>query len=147
METAKRVTGGVIIELVPYAGKPDVRDWFFEPGTETFLDPRAVYEEIGRGRFDGWWLATENGTPCAIIGTYDSPHRWINPFIVAPQMRGRGVATATLLAMIEHPEIPPELWARIDRENWASRRAFEKAGFVEEPEHSNHDTVFVSTSG
>ena len=132
-----------LVELRPYSGTPSVRDWFADEFGGDFAGGFGGYDDSSREYepFGGCFLALLDGEPVAFVGTIvDGPRTWINPLVVSPDHRSRGIGRATLRRLIDDELVRGQLRCDIERENLASMRCFAALGF-EENEFSTPDSA------
>jgi len=79
-----------------------------------------------------WYVGEIDGHPVGAvrIDRHDDRRCWVS-IVLAPDERGKGYGTRILQLLREHVELSV-LWARIHNMNDPSRRAFEKAGYVQD---------------
>lgn len=77
-----------------------------------------------------------------------APELWINEVGVAPTHHGQGIAPRLLGALLDRARALgcTEAWVLTSEDNAAARRAYAKAGGVEEPERPIYVTFPLSTT-
>ena len=103
---------------------------------------RAVLAAIADGKVERYWVATEGDELVGSSSVYSewsdwnaAPYWWLQSFYLVPHARGRGLAAR----MIDHIEGEAraagavELRLYVHRDNARAARAYEKAGFADQP--------------
>lgn len=131
MVTLRTVTDDDVFRLYRWQAAPETRRFFHRPSPPTW-DEHVAYccEHMG----DLFWFVAEtaDGTPVGMVrimpGEGGEP-RWVS-IVVAPEHRGKGFGARILTAARgARPIHAAPLLAEVHRDNAASRRAFEKAGW------------------
>ena len=126
----------VTLAPVTEADRPVIAAWLEDPDAQRWagggwLAEPADHTSTGQGE-GAALLARSDGEPVAVINASPGASSTVLALVVDPARRGEGIGTSTLEAVVRLPQYSDSvLSCEIAAGNAASRRAFERAGFVE----------------
>ncbi len=118
--------------------------WFADPDSDDFAGGTDMLEHELVRADEGVYVAELDGVPVAVVSTITArgPRALINPIVVAPESRGRGVGRAVLDALAALQEFEDHvLYADVDARNVASIRCFQAAGYQRDVRRSSSESV------
>ena len=128
----RKVTEGDMDLLFKWANDPVVRKWSFSKQPITLEEHKCWFDQKYNDPNTIMWILEESTQPSGVVRFEKSANRVLLNYLIAPEARGKKLASKMLLMSIDKLE---KFWKGIDiiayslPENVASIKSLKKVGF------------------